>query len=631
MSSLFKKKNIAISAAALMMLTGVPMISMAASASALKSRADGVYASFQACMSSAGSNKSKVSKCKSTAQSQLASLRKQAAALDDSDRTAALAHIDGIGGNVNSAVAVARPKADAKPAEAMAEESDDRMLGGATSAPAKEYKAVTKSSSTRSTRRYDKAKKKRPSKPAYRPAPAPRVAAEPRGSEDYKDYGVNKMTDTSEDNLSTFAIDVDTGAYVIARRKINAGGLPPKASVRVEEFVNYFRYEYAQPKSGPFAVSLEAAPSPFTAKKDHYLMRVGVQGKALTSKERKPVHLTFLVDVSGSMNTPDKLGLAQESLKILTNNLKPGDTVALVTYAGNTRVVLEPTGMYERGKILNAIGELTAGGSTAMASGMDLAYKQALTNFKRDHVNRVIVLSDGDTNIGPRNQEEMFKEIKKYVDEGVTLSMIGLGMGNYKDTTMEQLANKGNGNYYYIDTIKESRKVFGEQLDGTLQVIAKDVKIQVEFDKKAVKSYRLIGYENRDIADKDFRDDKVDAGEIGAGHTVTALYEVVLDESSASTIATVRIRHKKPDGYKATENSFPMKRNMLTSNLSDSSKDLQFAAAVAGFAEILRESPYAKDLNLALVKEIAQSATSPSQLDRLEFIELVEKAEKIKR
>ncbi|MEC9397191.1 MAG: von Willebrand factor type A domain-containing protein, partial [Myxococcota bacterium] len=439
------------------------------------------------------------------------------------------------------------------------------MLGGATSAPAKEYKAVTKSSSTRSTRRYDKAKKKRPSKPAYRPAPAPRVAAEPRGSEDYKDYGVNKMTDTSEDNLSTFAIDVDTGAYVIARRKINAGGLPPKASVRVEEFVNYFRYEYAQPKSGPFAVSLEAAPSPFTAKKDHYLMRVGVQGKALTSKERKPVHLTFLVDVSGSMNTPDKLGLAQESLKILTNNLKPGDTVALVTYAGNTRVVLEPTGMYERGKILNAIGELTAGGSTAMASGMDLAYKQALTNFKRDHVNRVIVLSDGDTNIGPRNQEEMFKEIKKYVDEGVTLSMIGLGMGNYKDTTMEQLANKGNGNYYYIDTIKESRKVFGEQLDGTLQVIAKDVKIQVEFDKKAVKSYRLIGYENRDIADKDFRDDKVDAGEIGAGHTVTALYEVVLDESSASTIATVRIRHKKPDGYKATENSFPMKRNMLTS------------------------------------------------------------------
>jgi Ca-activated chloride channel family protein len=630
MSSLFKKKHIAISAAALMMLTGVPMISMAASASALKSKADGIYASFQACMSSAGSNKSKVSKCKSTAKSQLASLRKQAAGLGDGDKQAALAHINGISSNVNSAVAIARPKPEP---EAAAEESDLDSLrgGGAAAAPAKEYKPSRKSSSTRRSRRTSPKKyKRKPSKPAYRPAPTPRVA-EPRGSEDYKDYGVNEMTDTSKDNLSTFAIDVDTGAYVITRRKINAGGLPPKASVRVEEFVNYFRYDYAQPKSGPFAVSLEAAPSPFSAEKDRYLMRVGIQGKALTSKERKPVHLTFLVDVSGSMNRPDKLGLAQESLKILTNNLKPGDTVAMVTYAGNTRVVLEPTGMYERGKILNAISDLTAGGSTAMASGMDLAYKQALTNFKRDHVNRVIVLSDGDTNIGPRNQEEMFKEIKKYVDEGVTLSMIGLGMGNYKDTTMEQLANKGNGNYYYIDTIKESRKVFGEQLDGTLQIIAKDVKIQVEFDKKAVKSYRLIGYENRDIADKDFRDDKVDAGEIGAGHTVTALYEVVLDKSSADNIATVRIRHKKPDGYKATESSFPMKRNMLAKNLSDSSKDFQFAAAVTGFAEILRESPYAKDLNFALIKEIAQSATSPSQLDRLEFIELVEKAEKIKR
>ena len=630
MSSLFKKKHIAISAAALMMLTGVPMISMAASASALKSKADGIYASFQACMSSAGSNKSKVSKCKSTAKSQLASLRKQAAGLGDGDKQAALAHINGISSNVNSAVAIARPKPEP---EAAAEESDLDSLrgGGAAAAPAKEYKPSRKSSSTRRSRRTSPKKyKRKPSKPAYRPAPTPRVT-EPRGSEDYKDYGVNEMTDTSKDNLSTFAIDVDTGAYVITRRKINAGGLPPKASVRVEEFVNYFRYDYAQPKSGPFAVSLEAAPSPFSAEKDRYLMRVGIQGKALTSKERKPVHLTFLVDVSGSMNRPDKLGLAQESLKILTNNLKPGDTVAMVTYAGNTRVVLEPTGMYERGKILNAISDLTAGGSTAMASGMDLAYKQALTNFKRDHVNRVIVLSDGDTNIGPRNQEEMFKEIKKYVDEGVTLSMIGLGMGNYKDTTMEQLANKGNGNYYYIDTIKESRKVFGEQLDGTLQIIAKDVKIQVEFDKKAVKSYRLIGYENRDIADKDFRDDKVDAGEIGAGHTVTALYEVVLDKSSADNIATVRIRHKKPDGYKATESSFPMKRNMLAKNLSDSSKDFQFAAAVTGFAEILRESPYAKDLNFALIKEIAQSATSPSQLDRLEFIELVEKAEKIKR
>ena len=579
--------------------------------------AQGVVSTLTQCLSAAGQSAAKIAACRNTAMSQLSALEAQAKGLKGEEKTQALSSISSARSSV--ATQVASASSPPKPAEA-----------------APESRAVRRSKDTRGSGRGKIMPRRRPAPKLAVSAQRPSRELAPRrpdsaGSESYKSAGVNPMTETSKDNLSTFGVDVDTGSYVITRRKLTEGALPPKESVRVEEFVNYFRYEYPAPKKGAFSVDIEAAPSPFTAKKNSYLMRVGVQGKALKSKERKPVHLTFLVDVSGSMNRPDKLGLAQDSLKILTNNLKPEDTVSLVTYAGSTRVVLAPTGMYERGKILGAIGELTAGGSTAMESGMDLAYRQALTNFKRDHVNRVIVLSDGDTNIGARDEQELMREIKKYVDEGVTLSMIGLGMGNYKDSLMEQLANKGNGNYYYIDTLKEARKVFGDQMDGTLQVIAKDVKIQVEFDKKSVTRYRLIGYENRDIADKDFRDDKVDAGEIGAGHSVTALYEVELSEAPSSTIATVRIRHKQPEGAKASEDAFGFKKVELRSKLSDASRDFQFVAAVAGFAEILRESPYARELNLALIKELAQSASTPKQLDRAEFIELVERAQELKK
>ena len=459
-----------------------------------------------------------------------------------------------------------------------------------------------------------------------------RVArVQPRtNSESYKNHGVNSLTKTSEDKRSTFSIDVDTGAYTIARRKLNEGVMPPAASVRVEEFVNYFSYNYPQPDSGPFGVSLEAAPSPFVADKNRYLMRVGVQGKRVAQKDRKPVHLVFLVDVSGSMNRPDKLGLAKKSLKILTNSLTKNDTVGLVTYAGNTRAVLQPTSITEKGKILEGIDSLTSGGGTAMNSGMETAYKMAMQSSKPGHVTRVIVLSDGDANIGPVSFDDILKNVKSYVDEGVTLSTIGFGMGNYKDSLMEQLANKGNGNYYYIDTLDEANKVFGEQAGGTLEVIAKDVKIQVEFNPEVVDSYRLVGYENRDIADKDFRNDRVDAGEIGAGHSVTAFYEVVLtDAADKGNLATVRMRHKKPDGYDATEQTFAFAVSELKDKLNDASKDFQFGAAVAAFAELLRGSPYARDLNLDLVMEVAQASSSSSQKDRAEFIKLVKKAKKI--
>jgi Ca-activated chloride channel family protein len=374
---------------------------------------------------------------------------------------------------------------------------------------------------------------------------------------------------------------------------------------------------------------MEAAPSPFEASASRYLLRVGVQGKRVEAKERKPVHLTFLVDVSGSMSSQDKLPLAQQSLKILTNTLREGDSVALVTYAGNTRVVLPATDAAYKGRILAAIDDLSSGGSTAMSSGMELAYKEALASHKKGHVNRVIVLSDGDANVGNTGHDQILKSIKGYVDKGVTLSTIGFGMGNYKDNLMEQLANKGNGNYYYIDTVKEARKVFGEQVSGTLEVIAKDVKLQVEFDPEKVSEYRLVGYENRDIADKDFRNDKVDAGEIGAGHTVTAYYEVVFKGAPQAGFATVRVRHKAPDGDKATEAAFVVTAGDLRAKLSDSSKDFQFGAAVVAFAELLRGSPYARGLKLELVEELATAASSANQKDRVEFIELVQKAKKL--
>lgn len=441
------------------------------------------------------------------------------------------------------------------------------------------------------------------------------------------------MQETKKDKLSTFAIDVDTASYTMMRSTLQNNHRPHAASVRVEEFINYFKYNYPAPASGPFAVDLEAAPSPFSAKKNTYIMRVGVQGMHVNAKTRKPVHLTFLVDVSGSMNRPDKLGLAKQSLRVLTHNLHKNDSISLVTYAAGTRIILEPTKVSSKNKILQGIQSLKAGGGTAMGSGMDLAYKMALKNHKPGHVNRVLVVSDGDANIGATSYHKILDKIRNYVADGVTLSTIGFGMGSYRDTMMEQLANRGNGNYYYVDSLKEAKKIFGDQLNGTLEVIAKDVKIQVEFNPKAIARYRLIGYENRDIADKDFRNDRVDAGEIGAGHTVTALYEVEAVKASAmhkeSVWATVRVRHKKPEGGKATESRFAMGKHKFKTKLSEASHDFQFAIAVAGFAEILRKSPYAKHLSLALIEEVAKASSSKAQKDRQEFLTLVSKAKNL--
>ncbi len=451
------------------------------------------------------------------------------------------------------------------------------------------------------------------------------VAQEPPSSGNtFTEHAPNAFTQTAEDRLSTFAVDVDTASYTVARRYLSQGALPPHAAVRVEEFVNYFKYRYTPPEQGAFTVHLEGAPSPFNP--GRHFLRVGVQGKVVSRSQRKPAHLVFLVDTSGSMQSPDRLPLAQEAMKIAVKNLNENDTVAIVTYAGSTRDVLSPTPATDVQRIHTAIDSLSAGGGTAMGSGMELAYKHAVKRASANVVSRVIVLTDGDANIGPNvGADAMLASIQKYVAEGVTLSTIGFGMGNYRDDLMERLANKGNGNCYYIDGYKEAKKVFETQLTGTLEVIAKDVKLQVEFDPRRVRRYRLLGYENRNVADQDFRNDKVDAGEIGAGHSVTAVYEVELTGEPSAALGTVFIRAKTPSGTEASEQRFPFESKQVRTSLDAASADFRFALAVAASADILRASPAAQGWSMATAQKLAEGALE-GQSDRAEFAKLVASA-----
>jgi Ca-activated chloride channel family protein len=471
-------------------------------------------------------------------------------------------------------------------------------------------------------------------------------AAEPKGTEEFKDYGVNPFVDTSKDRLSTFSIDVDTASYSFARRRLmRENALPPYQGVRAEEFLNSFDYGYETPTANeepsankiktPFKVSFAASPSPLSP--GHHLIRVGVQAKRITAQERSPVHLVYLVDTSGSMGPADRLPLAKKGLAMLTETLKPGDTVALCTYAGDTRTVLEPTGIENKQKILNAIQQLGAGGGTAMASGIENAYSLASRTLVKGHVNRIVVLSDGDANIGTVGHDALLKTIAQYKDKGITLSTVGFGSGNYKDTTMEQLADKGDGNYTYIDGEEEARKVFTEQVDGLLQVIARDVKIQVELDPTVIKRYRLIGYENRDIADKDFKNDKVDAGEVGAGHSVTALYDVELADATklpSKSPILVRMRYKPAKNAlnggsdTASETEFPMPAKSMVATFDEAPENYRFAVSVASFAELLRRSPHAQGFSLDRIANMA-TAASAQKKERLEFVAMVQKAQSL--
>ncbi len=445
-------------------------------------------------------------------------------------------------------------------------------------------------------------------------------------SEQYTDYGINPFVHTDDDALSTFSIDVDTASYTIARRKLREGSLPNYASVRAEEFINFFEYEYTNKDLSagkPFDVSMNMMPHPF--KEEREILRVGLQGMEYTVDSRPPLHLTFLVDVSGSMSSIDKLPLAKESMHMLVDTLRDDDTVALATYAGNISKILDPTFGDNKRTIHAAIDRLNSGGSTAMSSGLDLAYEMAWKSFEPGAENRVIVLSDGDANVGRTGWTDMLSQIQSYADRGITMSTMGFGMGNYKDTRMEQLANKGDGNNYYIDSKSQAHRVFVEDFNSTMLSIARDVKIQVEFNPETVQSYRLIGYENRDIADKDFRNDRVDAGEVGAGHTVTALYEVVLtdDTQSNDTLVTTRVRHEKPGPDSiATEHAWTISQNEVQRR--DHATELAFAAGT--FAEIMRRSPYVSGISLAQLTNYTRGVVKRGNADEQELLSLMELA-----
>ncbi|MEC7983753.1 MAG: VWA domain-containing protein [Myxococcota bacterium] len=445
----------------------------------------------------------------------------------------------------------------------------------------------------------------------------------PSSQEEYTDHGVSRFVNTMEDRKSTFSIDVDTASYTIARKKINNGQLPPIGAVRVEEFVNYFPYDYPAPSAEPFMVHMDAMPDPI--REGSTIFRVGVQSKRYSKTDRPPLNLTFLIDVSGSMRAEDKLPLAKQSLRMLLETLREDDSISIATYAGRTAQVLPPTSGGNKKAILAAINRMEANGSTAMSSGLDIAYEMAWEKFEPNKENRVVVLSDGDANVGRTSWSEMLSQIKSFADRGVTLSTIGFGMGNYKDTRMEQLANKGDGNNYYIDSPQEASRIFVDGFNETMISIARDVKIQVEFDPNVVESYRLIGYENRDIADKDFRNDRVDAGEVGAGHSVTAVYELKLQQRSGS-LATMRLRYEKPGrDNKATERVWSFAADQVSMNPN---AKMRLAYTAACFAEVLRKSPYAHGISLdslqTFLKEGKRSAKSE------ELLSLMEKAESIR-
>ena len=447
----------------------------------------------------------------------------------------------------------------------------------------------------------------------------------------FKHYGVNPFIDTEDDHLSTFAMDVDTASYTVARRFVQDGNLPNPDSVRVEEFVNFFDQGYEPPAEDVFAIHIEGSPSPFGGD-NHWLMRVGLQGKSVTSEERKDASLVFAIDVSGSMGRENRLELVKGSLRLLVDQLRPTDEVGIVVYGSNGHVLLQPTSGGNKEAIMEAVNRLTPGGSTYVEEGLRLAYEMAVPRVQSGRITRVILLSDGVGNVGRTGADSILEQIGSHVEEGVTLTTVGFGMGNYNDILMERLANDGNGTYHYVDSLMQAQRMFVENLTGTLQVIAKDAKIQVDFNPEVVSRYRLLGYENRRIADEDFRNDSVDAGEVGADHSVTALYELKLRDSAEVGIGTVQVRYEDPDTFEVTETSREFQRSELASEFRQASARFQLAAVVAEYAEILRDSYWAQDGSLEHVVPEARRVREllPEDVDVAEFVDLVTRAYQLK-
>ncbi len=469
--------------------------------------------------------------------------------------------------------------------------------------------------------------------------------------ENYKAIESNPVHLTLNNPVSTFSIDVDTGGYSNVRRFINGGRLPQHNAVRVEELVNYFNYDYPQPDTSdiPFLITTEVAPSPWNV--DSHLLHIGIKGYDIDRSALPNANLVFLVDVSGSMNSPQKIGLLKQSLKLITQKMRAEDRISIVVYAGASGVVLEGKSGNDKSEIMREIDQFQAGGSTNGAAGITLAYQLAQTHFIKGGINRVLLATDGDFNVGTVNFESLIDMVENRRQSGISLTTLGFGQGNYNDHLMEQLADKGNGNYAYIDTLQEARKVLVEEMSSTLHTIAKDVKIQVEFNPDVVQEYRLIGYENRALNREDFNNDKIDAGEVGAGHSVTALYEVTfvggagnrvdplrygahekksLKGDGTDELAFVKLRYKQPDQNDSQLMTQPVMKSTIRSEFNDASDRFKFSAAVAGFGQILSGGKFTQDFTLKNVETIGLSAKGKDSWGyRSEFVNLVRLAEAI--
>ena len=445
---------------------------------------------------------------------------------------------------------------------------------------------------------------------------------------------INDFVDPSEDDLSTFAVDVDTGAYTIMRAQLDNGRLPDPSTVRVEEFVNYFDPGYAAPDGGTFAVYADGGPTPFAQSRYHEVVRIGIKAREVANRQRKDLNLTLVIDVSGSMKEDGKLEIVKDALEVLVDELDRADRVSIVAYTDEAWVALDTTDGGDKDRILSALSELEPLRTTNAEAGLILGYDMADSIYERDTQNRVILLSDGVANVGRTGPESILARISDETSRGIDLVTIGVGIDNYNDTLLEQLADQGDGFYAYVDTREEAERLFRDELTSTLETVARDVKVQVRFDPQVVAEHRLLGFENRDIRDDDFRDDSVDAGEIGAGHTVVALYEVELDEEAygrrAPAFAEVSLRWEDADTGRVDEISGEVFADSLATSFGRTEPEFQLAATVAAYAEVLRGSRYMRGISLDEIADVANELPLRElSSDADEFIDLVERAEEI--
>ncbi len=449
--------------------------------------------------------------------------------------------------------------------------------------------------------------------------------------EQYKNHGTNAFIDTEDEAKSTFAIDVDTGSYTKARGFLSQGKLPPADAIRAEEFVNFFKYDYPQPVNGePFSITMDGAPSRYGANlKNCYVLRVGLKAREILAADRKPANLTFVIDVSGSMAGDSRLGLVKQSLKLLLSELRDSDQVGIAIFGDKGEEFMPHRYAKDREAILKSIEELQTTGSTNLEEGLRIGYAMAARVFDKNAINRVIFCSDGGANVGATTPTAVLEQIAEQRRKGITLSSVGFGIGGYNDNLMEQLGDKGDGHYAFVDTLDEARRVFVENLNGTLQVVARDVKMQLEFNPAVVKSWRLIGYENRDVANKDFRNDSVDGGEVGAGHSVTALYEIKLAENASGPLATATVRYKHDERDEFREVSAQLASGELAARWDMARPDFRLAANAAEFAEILRGSFWAREAKLdAVIEDLDSLNLRDANFEELKA--LVKRAKELK-